>query len=87
MAKIGILRGFGKLAVITAGFLLPYVEEYIRTKQQIPALTDEISELAEENLKLEKENETLKQQILIAAVIGSASFAAFIALLIVSLIR
>lgn len=86
MAKIRIFKSLGNLAFIAAGFVLPYVEEYIRTKQQIPMLTEEISELLEENILLKKENDKLKQQILIAAVIGSASFAAFIALLIVTLI-
>jgi predicted nuclease with TOPRIM domain len=72
-----------KYAAMAAGFALPYIEEYVDVKRQTSALNDKITELSEENSQLRKEKESLKRQIIIAAIVASASFAAFIAALLV----
>jgi cell division protein FtsB len=82
-----ILKCLSKLLVSAAGFVLPYAEEYIRVKQQIPSLTDKISALIEENSKLKKENKALKRHVLMAAVIASASFVAFAVIVLIEIIE
>ncbi|MCL1901282.1 MAG: hypothetical protein FWG57_03865 [Endomicrobia bacterium] len=76
-----------KYAAMAAGFAMPYVEEFIDVKKQTAILTKEIDALKEENSQLRSENESLKQKIVLSAVIAAASFAAFIAVLLVLIIR
>jgi len=76
-----------KYAAMAAGFVMPYAEEFIDGKKQTAILKDEIDALTKENSKLRSENESLKQKFMLAAIIASASFAAFVAILLVLIIR
>ena len=80
MAKI--FSRLMKIAAVVTGFAAPY----IRTKTEAENLKEDIAVLSQDNEKLRKENDSLKRQLLILAVIAALSFTAFAAVMIAQII-